>query len=244
MTGKIHSIETFGTVDGPGIRYVVFMQGCPMRCAYCHNPDTWQIDGGKEYTVQELLNDISKYTRYIEGVTVSGGEPLMQIGFVIELFKHVKEMGLTTCLDTSGIVFDKSNSKLIEQIDELLLYCDLVLLDIKHIDEDSHISLTGMSNKNVLKFAEYVDSRNIEMWLRYVLVPGINDSYEILTKWKNFAIILKNVKKIEVLPYHRLGVEKYKKLGINYGLEGVQEPSKESIDMAKKILEIKGENDD
>lgn len=244
MTGKIHSIETFGTVDGPGIRYVIFMQGCPMRCAYCHNPDTWQIDGGKEYTVQELLNDISKYTRYIEGVTVSGGEPLLQVDFLIELFENVKSMGLSTCIDTSGIVFDKDNILELEKMDKLLKLCDLVVLDIKHIDEHNHIQLTGKSNSNVLDFARYLDKNNIDVWIRYVLVPNINDSLETLTNWKNFVKTLKNVKKIELLPYHGLGVEKYKKLGINYKLTNIQEPSKELIDKVKQVLEIKGENND
>ena len=241
MVGNIHSIETFGTVDGPGIRYVIFLQGCPMRCAYCHNPDTWEVGVGEKKDTNELLVDILKYTRYIEGITVSGGEPLMQIDFLIDLFEKVKAKGLTTCLDTSGILFDKNNKAFVSKIDKLLNLCDLVMLDIKHIDADEHKKLTGRSNDNVLEFAKYVDSKGVNMWLRYVLVPTINDSEEIVSRWKNFADTLKNVSKVEVLPYHKLGIEKYKKLGLDYRLEGIPEPNKDLVEKVKKELD-KGEN--
>lgn len=233
MVGKIHSIETFGTVDGPGIRYVIFMQGCDFRCAYCHNPDTWNFAGGEEKQVDELLEDILKYKRYIEGVTVSGGEPLMQIDFVTELFYKVKEHGLTTCIDTNGGSFLTTKK---EKIDKLLSVTDLVMLDIKHIDEEPHKLLTGKSNKSTLEFAKYLSKINKDMWLRYVLVPTINESKEILEKWRDFAGTLQSVKKIEVLPYHTLAINKYKELGIDYKLKDISEPTQEQINFAKKIL--------
>lgn len=239
MNGNIHSIETFGTVDGPGIRYVIFMQGCPIRCAYCHNPDTWAIGAGEDKSTDELLDDILKYTRYIDGITVSGGEPLLQIDFLIELFEKVKAKGLTTCIDTAGSIFDKNNPVLVDKIDKLLTLCDLVMLDIKHIDSDKHRELTGIANDNVLDFARYVDSKNVNMWLRFVLVPTINDSDGIIDRWKSFANSLKSVSKIEVLPYHKLGIDKYKKLGIEYRLKDIPEPTKELIDKVRNELEIR-----
>ena len=239
MKGNIHSIETFGTVDGPGIRYVIFLQGCPIRCAYCHNPDTWMVGAGEEKSTDELLEDVLKYTRYIEGITVSGGEPLLQIDFLIELFEKVKARGLTTCIDTAGSVFDKNNLALVDKIDKLLTLCDSVMLDIQHIDSKQHKELTGISNDRVLDFAKFVDSRSIEMWLRYVLVPTINDSEDIVARWKEFANGLKSVSKIEVLPYHKLGIDKYKKLGVDYRLENIPEPTKELIDKVRKELEIR-----
>ena len=241
MKGNIHSIETFGTVDGPGVRYVVFMQGCDFRCAYCHNPDTWDFAGGTEYTVDEIVQDIAKYTRYIEGVTISGGEPLMQIDFITELFERVKEMGLTTCIDTNGGVFNKENSGLLVKLDKLLEFTDIVMLDIKHIDDEAHINLTGKTNANILEFAKFLSDKNIDMWLRYVLVPTINDSEELLLRWKEFADTLASVKKIEVLPYHRLALEKYKKLGLEYKLKDILEPTKEQINLAQEILNGKKE---
>lgn len=242
MEGEIHSIETFGTVDGPGIRYVIFTQGCPMRCAYCHNPDTWSSGNGDRYSVDWLIDDISKYTRYIEGVTVSGGEPLLQIDFLTELFVKVKEMGLSTCIDTSGIVYDQNNSIIMEKMERLLNYTDLVLLDIKHIDNESHKLLTGKSNDNVLNFAKYLNAKGKEVWIRHVLVPTINDDEQSLLRLKRFIDTLDNVSKIEVLPYHTLGVNKYKNLGLNYRLEGISEPTKEQLNLAKNILQInKGE---
>lgn len=236
MNGRIHSIETFGTVDGPGIRYVVFMQGCMLRCAYCHNPDTWDMSAGEIRTVESIANDILRYTRYISGVTVSGGEPLLQMDFVIELFKKVKSLGLSTCLDTSGIVFNRQDSNILSKFQELIKVCDIVMLDIKHIDEQSHISLTGKSNKNVLDFAMFLSENSVETWIRYVLVPGINSSENILKKTREILDNFKSVKKIEVLPYHRLGVEKYKKLGIEYQLSDILEPTDDEIKLANLIL--------
>ena len=242
MEGRVHSVETFGTVDGPGIRYVIFMQGCDFRCKYCHNPDTWNFQGGTKHSVDSLIEDICKYKRYIQGVTVSGGEPLLQIDFVTELFKRVKEEGLETCVDTSGSIFNQNNKEVISKIDKLLEVCDLVLLDIKHIDNQKHVDLTGKPNENVLDFAKYLSDKNKKVWLRYVLVPTINEDEETLLLWKSFANSLKNVEKVEILPYHTLALEKYKKLGIEYRLNGVLEPTKEQIEKAKKILEIKEGN--
>ena len=239
--GRIHSIETFGAVDGPGIRFVIFLQGCPMRCQYCHNPDTWAFDGGKDVSVEELVFEINKYRNYFGsdgGVTVSGGEPLGQINFVIELFKVLKKEGINTCLDTSGVLFNR-NKNTLERFDELIKYTDLVLLDIKHIDDEKHKNLTLHSNKNILDFAQYLDENNVPIWVRYVLVPTINEDNNSLINLRNFLDTLSNVNKIEILPYHTMGKMKYDKLCIKYPLEGVETPTKEQIDIANKIL--KGE---
>lgn len=238
--GKIHSIETLGAVDGPGIRFVIFMQGCPMRCQYCHNPDTWDMLAGKDYTVDNLLDQIRKYKHYFGkdgGVTVSGGEPLNQIDFVTNLFKVLKAENINTCIDTSGVLFNPQDTK---KFDELLKYTDLVLLDIKHIDSAKHKKLTGFNNENILKFAKYLDKNNIPMWVRYVLVPTLTDDVESLKALKEFLNTLSNVKKIEVLPYHNLGVSKYTQLNIDYPLKNISEPSQSQIDIANKILT--GEN--
>ena len=243
--GRIHSIETFGAVDGPGIRFVVFLQGCSMRCQYCHNPDTWEFDGGREMSVEELVTQISKYRNYFGkegGVTVSGGEPLVQIDFVAELFKTLKDQGINTCLDTSGVLFNR-DPKILSKFDELIKYTDLVLLDIKHIDAEKHKILTAHSNKNILDFAKYLNDKNVKMWIRYVLVPTINEDEESLNNLRQFIDTLSNVEKIEILPYHTMGVSKYEKLGIKYPLEGVNTPTNDQIDIANKILkgEIKWE---
>lgn len=238
MKGRIHSIETFGTVDGPGIRYVVFLQGCNYRCAYCHNPDTWALNGGKEKESSSIISDAVRYKNYINGITVTGGEPLLQIDFVIDLFTLAKENGLSTCLDTSGSIFDISNDEIVSKIDRLLDVCDLVMLDIKHIDSDKHKNLTGFGNESVLSFAKYLSEKGQDMWLRYVLLTGFNDSEEDLINWKNFANTLTNIKNIELLPYHTLGVQKYKELGIPYRLDDVESPSKENKIKARQILGI------
>ena len=236
MTGKIHSFESFGTVDGPGIRFVVFVQGCPMRCLYCHNPDTWSVDGGTQYTAEEVASRILKYKNYFTGgggATVSGGEPLMQAGFVEELFTILKKSGIHTALDTSGALYDARNPR---AFDSLLAVTDLVLLDIKHIDDDEHIKLTGRSNKNILAFARYLSDLGKPVWIRHVLVPGITDNDEYLHRLKVFLSTLTNVEKVEVLPYHTMGEVKYNKLGIDYPLKGVQPPSPERVKNAKEIL--------
>ena len=235
MIGKIHSFESFGTVDGPGIRFVIFMQGCPMRCKYCHNPDTWDTGGGMRYTAEEVAARAMRYKSYISnggGVTVSGGEPLLQSEFICELFRILKANGIHTAIDTSGIIFDKA------QLDKLLAYTDLVLLDIKHIDDNEHKKLTGHSNKNVLEFARYLSEKGVDIWIRHVLVEGITDNDEYLYKLKSFIDGLPTVKKVEVLPYHNMGEVKYEKLGIAYPLKGVKPPAKERVENARKILTI------
>lgn len=240
--GKIHSIETFGAVDGPGIRFVIFMQGCPMRCLYCHNPDTWNINNGKEISVEDLLIEIHKYKHYFGkdgGVTVSGGEPLMQIDFVTKLFKTLKSENINTCLDTSGVLFSKQ-PEILKKINNLLQYTDLILLDIKHIDNNKHKHLTGFNNDNILEFARFLNTKNIPIWVRYVLVPSINEDVASLTALKEFLNTLNNVKKIEILPYHTMGISKYKELGINYQLNNITPPTDEQIEIANQIL--KGEN--
>lgn len=241
--GKIHSIETFGAVDGPGIRFVIFVQGCPMRCKYCHNPDTWKLDAGDEKSVDELLKEIRKYKHYFGeegGVTVSGGEPMMQIDFVTELFEALHSEGIHTCLDTCGVLYNTSEV-MNQKIEKLLSVTDLVLLDLKHIDSDSHKKLTGHQNENILKFAQYLDMKNKPVWIRHVLVPTINADETNLKNLRRFIDTLNNVEKVEVLPYHTMGAKKYEKLNIDYPLEGVPVPTKEQVELANKILK-KGEN--
>ncbi len=238
MTGRIHSFESFGTVDGPGIRFVVFLQGCPLRCQYCHNPDTWK-SGGTEYTVEEVAERALKYKNYFGdkgGVTVTGGEPLAQIDFVIELFKTLKAKGVHTCADTSGFTFDPNSEASVRKHTELLAVADLFLLDIKHIDDEACKKLTGQSNAHTLAFAKFLSERKKPMWIRQVLVPGITDAEESLRRTRAFIETLDTVEKIEVLPYHSMGEVKYRKLGIEYPLKGLETPSKESIALAKKIL--------
>ncbi len=236
MIGKIHSVESFGTVDGPGIRFVVFMQGCTLKCKYCHNRDTWDTHSGTEISVQELVKQILNYKTYIDnsggGVTVSGGEPLLQAEFVTELFKKLKSIGIHTALDTAGSI------PISNQIKDLLKYTDLVLLDIKHIDNEKCINLTGFSNKNNLEFAKYLSNLKIPVWIRQVLVPGYTDDKFDLQKLKKFLDTLENVEKIELLPYHDLGKFKWKEIGETYELENVLPPNKEDIDKAKNILGI------
>ncbi len=238
MTGRIHSFESFGTVDGPGIRFVTFMQGCPLRCQYCHNPDTWG-QGGMEYSVEEVVERALRYKNYFGdkgGVTVTGGEPLVQIDFVIELFKALKQKGVHTCVDTSGITFNLDSPASVEKHEKLLEVADLFLLDIKHIDDEACIRLTGKSNKNTLAFAQFLSEHNKPIWIRQVLVPGITDGEESLERTRAFINTLKTVERVEVLPYHSMGEVKYEKLGMEYPLKGVESPTKERVMYAKRIL--------
>lgn len=238
MTGRIHSFESFGTVDGPGIRFVVFLQGCPLRCQYCHNPDTWGA-GGTEYSVEEVVNRVVRYRNYFGetgGVTVTGGEPLLQIDFVTELFTALKAKGINTCVDTSGITFRADNQAVVEKHKKLLEVADLFLLDIKHIDDEACKKLTGQSNQNTLAFAKFLSDNGKKMWIRQVLVPGITDGEESLRQTRQFIDGLQTVEKVEVLPYHTLGLAKYEKLGIEYPLKGLEAPSKEVVLRAKEIL--------
>ena len=238
MTGRIHSFESFGTVDGPGIRYVVFLQGCPLRCQYCHNPDTWGT-GGKEYTAEQVVSQAMRYKNYFGekgGVTVTGGEPLVQIDFVIELFTLFKSKGIHTCVDTSGITFNPDSSLSVDKHKALLEVADLFLVDIKHIDDEACKRLTGQSNKNTLAFLKFLSDNNKPTWIRQVLVPGITDGEEDLKKTRAFIDSLRSVERVEVLPYHTMGEVKYEKLGLEYPLKGIAPPSKERVAGAKRIL--------
>lgn len=237
MTGRIHSLESFGTVDGPGIRYVVFTQGCPMRCMYCHNPDTWDPNSGREVTVEEILSEFNANRDFYAkgGITVTGGEPLLQMDFLTELFKQAKSQGIHTCIDTSGITFNPQNT---EKMDTLMSYTDLVMLDIKHIDNEEHIKLTGKSNTNILQFAKYLEERKKPLWVRHIIVEGITDKPEYLTRLGRFIGSLKNLSALDVLPYHTMGVNKYKELGIPYKLEGVPAlPLSEAVKAKQYILQ-------
>lgn len=236
MTGRIHSFESFGTVDGPGIRFVVFMQGCPMRCRYCHNPDTWSENGGMLYSAEEVALRAMRYKSYIKnggGVTVSGGEPLLQLEFISELFRILKSNGIHTALDTSGITFDEANTA---PFDGLLKYTDLVMLDIKHIDDEVHKRLTGFSNSRPLAFARYLSERGVDIWIRHVLVDGFTDDDGYLKELRRFIDGLEAVKKVEVLPYHDMGKIKYERMNMTYPLKGVSPPSAERVENARKIL--------
>ena len=238
MTGYIHSKESFGTVDGPGIRYVVFMQGCPMRCVYCHNPDTWEIGVGKKVTADELISELEKNKEFYKngGITVTGGEPLMQAEFVCELFQKAKAKNIHTCLDTSGIIFDETNPELVKKIDALLDFCDLVMLDIKHIDSDKHKKLTGFANEKILAFAKHLETRNIPVWIRTVIIPDLTDREDELFRLGKFIGTLKNVKALDVLPYHTMGAAKYEQLGIEYPLKGVPQAEKSAAKLARDII--------
>jgi len=233
LEGNIHSIETFGTVDGPGVRFVVFFQGCPMRCLYCHNPDTWNFNENKKFSSDELFMEYEKTKEFTKGgLTATGGEPLAQIDFLIELFKKFHENNIHTALDTSGILFDEKNSK----FDELMKYTNLVMLDIKHIDDDEHKKLTGHSNKNVLNFAKYLSKKNIPMWIRHVVVPSYTYKKEYLYKLGQFIKTLKNVVALDILPYHNMAIPKYKELNIDYPLLNVEPLSKEDAIIARNIV--------
>ncbi len=243
MKGKISSLESFGALDGPGIRYIIFLKGCPFRCLYCHNPETWSKDDiYKEVEAKELIKRALNYKEYWGkkgGITVSGGEPLLQIDFLIELFKIAKSKGINTAIDTSGATFTLKNKEWLKKFDELLLYTDLILLDIKQIDEKKHIQLVGASNKCVLEMATYLSKKKIPMWIRHVLVPSYTDNDEDLIKLKEFIDTLTNVERVEVLPYHDLGMIKYEELGLPYALKGIDPPSKERVENAKKILDAR-----
>lgn len=261
LFGNIHSIETCGTVDGPGVRFVVFMQGCPMRCLYCHNPDTWAIysnplplgevavvneyancttagEGIKQLTVSQILEKYDGVKEFCKGgITVTGGEPLLQTDFVIELFKKAKEKNIHTCLDTSGIMFEDG-----KKYDELIKYTDLVLLDIKHINDEEHKKLTGHSNKNILEFARYLSDKKVPVWIRHVVVPEITLNEKYLRELGKFLKTLKNVQALDVLPYHDMAVKKYESLGMDYPLKNIKPLSKEDTIKARDIIleELKG----
>lgn len=235
IKGNIHSIETCGTVDGPGIRFVIFMQGCPLRCQYCHNPDTWQTNTNKLMTVDEIMQKYDGVKEFVlsGGITVTGGEPLLQIDFVTELFKVAKNHGIHTALDTSGITFNPENT---ENINKLLKYTDLVLLDIKHIDDEEHKKLTGASNKNILAFAQYLSEKQIPVWIRHVVVKDITLNEKYLKELGKFLATLNNIKALDILPYHNMAIPKYESLGINYPLKNTPPTSKEEAINARNII--------
>ncbi len=231
--GKVHSFETFGTVDGPGIRFVVFMKGCPLKCKYCHNRDTWSADNAQLYTAEEIMAEVRKYRNFINsskgGVTVSGGEALIQPKFILELFKKCKEEGLHTAVDTSGYVN-------IEDVKEVMEYTDLVLLDLKHADALKHQDLTGVDNAKIKQFTEYLYDINKPVWIRYVLIPGYTDDEADLLAAYEYLKIFKNIEKIEVLPYHSAGKIKWENLNVEYPLEGIRVPTAEEVERARIIL--------
>ena len=235
MIGKIHSIDTFGTVDGPGIRYMLFMQGCPLTCLYCHNKDVTLPRLGEEKTPEEVINDVIKYKNYFKrsgGLTVTGGEPFYQPDFLYRLLKLAKQNDIHTCIDTSGAVD-------IDIADPILDYTDLVLLDIKHMDYNKCIDLTGQSPERTIELAKHLNKRNIPVWIRYVLVPGITDGVQDLLALGRFLNTLDNIQQLDVLPYHTLGVFKWKELGLSYPLEDV--PDATDVDVMRALGIIREE---
>ena len=238
MIGHIHSTESFGAADRPGVRFIVFMQGCHMRCRYCHNPDTWKMDGGDEVTADEILKRALRFKPYWGkdgGITISGGEPLLQIDFVIELFKKAKELGINTCIDTAGNPFTKEDP-FFSKFEELMKYTDLLLLDLKEINPTRHKDLTGFDNSNIIEMAKYLSEINKPVWIRHVLVPEHSDFDEDLDALGDFIDTLSNVDRVEILPYHTLGKFKWENLGIPYTLESISPPSAERIENAKQRI--------
>jgi len=239
VQGYVHSIESFGSVDGPGVRYIIFLSGCPMRCLFCHNPDTWDMTKGEKKTAQELIQDSLDCRNYWGtkgGITVSGGEPLAQLDFLIELFEEAKKNSINTCIDTAGGPFTKE-SPWFDKFQHLMELTNTLLMDIKHIDPAEHKKLTGMGNDNVIQMFRYLDEIKKPIWIRHVLVPGYSDNDEYLTKTRDFIRTLGNVHRVEILPYHTLGITKYKNLGIPYPLEGIESPTSERVKNARQILE-------
>ena len=244
MEGYIHSTESFGTVDGPGVRFVVFTQGCPLRCLYCHNPDTWEINKGTKMTAEKILAqyDLTKAYYKDGGLTVTGGEPLLQIDFLTDLFEKAKAKDIHTCLDTSGIVFDKDNEKILKKIDKLLSFTDLILLDLKHIDNEQHKKLCAVENKHILDFARYLSEKGVPVWIRHVVVDGYTFNEQYLYDLGLFIGELKNIKALDVLPYHEMGEVKYKSLGIDYPLKDMPPLKKEDAVKSRQII-LKGIKD-
>lgn len=242
MIGHIHSLESFGTVDGPGTRFVVFVQGCPMRCKYCHNPDTWPMNEGQEMEPAYIMEQYERNAPFYKnggGLTVTGGEPLMQIDFVTELFALCKTKGIHTCLDTSGIAFNPNNEAMMSKFDKLMEVTDLVMLDIKHIDPVEHQKLCQQPNENILKFCSYLNDKNVAMWIRHVIVPGITDNDKFLYDLGYFIGQFSNLKALDALPYHTMGAVKYEKLGIEYPLKGVPAMDRNVL-LEKKAKIIEG----
>ncbi len=237
--GFVHQFESFGSVDGPGVRFIVFLSGCNYRCKYCHNPDTWKMSDGHEYSADDVLKEALSCRAYWGkkgGITVSGGEPLLQIDFLLELFSKAKELGISTCIDTAGGPFT-DEGEWFGKFKKLMEVTDILLVDIKHIDEDEHKKLVGHGRANVEKMFRYLDEIHKDIWIRHVLVSGITDNDEYLLRTRDFIRTLHNVKRVEILPYHGLGAVKYKDLGIDYVLKDTESPSQERVENARKILE-------
>ena len=236
--GAIHSIETFGSVDGPGVRYIIFLQGCIMRCAFCHNADTWKIKEADQEP-SKVFDKAMRYQSYWKnggGITVSGGEPLLQIDFLIELFTLFKKAGVNTCIDTSGAPFNVDDEEFMKKFNQLMELTDLLLVDIKHIDNETHKKLTSLENRNILAMIKYLSDIKKPIWIRHVLVPGISSNDEDLLKLRQFIDTLDNVERVEILPYHNLGTYKWEKLGYKYPLKDTPLPTKEEVLRANEIL--------
>ena len=239
ITGRVHTLETFGLVDGPGVRFVVFLSGCGMRCKFCHNPDTWN-SRGEEWTAQRLYQHVRRYKSYWKnngGITVSGGEPLLQMEFVTALFTLAKREGIHTAVDTAGQPFC-SDEKWLSAFQKLADVTDLFLLDLKEMDPSGHKALTGVGNENILEMAQWLSDHGKKMWIRHVLVPGVTDDEDDLRKMDAFIRSLKTVEKVEILPYHTLGTLKWAEMNLEYPLQGVPVPTQEQIDRAKLLLHI------
>lgn len=242
--GRIHSIESMGTVDGPGLRFVVFVQGCPMRCAYCHNPDTWTTQAGTMMDPEDILAQMEHNRSFYKngGITVTGGEPLLQIDFLIDLFTLAKERDIHTCIDTSGITYRPGNTAYNEKLDHLMTLTDLVMLDIKHIDPEKHLELTKQPNDGILAFARYLNEKQIPVWIRHVVVPGITDDPKYLYQLGEFIAPFTNLKVLDILPYHTMGKVKYDNLGMDYPLKDVPAMSQATAVELKQYV-LKGIKD-
>jgi len=239
MNGYIHSIESFGTVDGPGVRMVVFFQGCPLRCLYCHNPDTWKPNTGKQMTVTEILDAYDNNINFYHnggGITITGGEALMQMDFLITLLTAAKEKNIHTCLDTSGITFQKDNPNNVNKFEQLIKVVDLIILDLKHINPQEHKNLTGQALESVLDFIQFIDQHRLPLWIRHVIVPTITDNEEYLFELGYYLGNLKSLKALDVLPYHSMGIAKYQELQLDYPLKHIPDMDKQEVLKYKKII--------
>lgn len=235
--GRVHSVESCGAVDGPGLRFVLFLQGCQMRCQYCHNPDTWSLNGGQERTVADLAEEIGRYRPFMQasggGLTVSGGEPLLQPAFVADLFAACRALGIHTALDTAGYAD-------LAQARPVLAQTDLLMLDVKHLDPGQHKALTGVENERPLALAALASELGVRTWLRYVVVPGWTDQPEAIERLADYVATLPAVEKVELLPYHLLGRHKWEAMGIRYRLGEVEPPPAATLERIRAQLTARG----